>query len=288
MKTLSLKFATFLFGLMLVTLSLAANAAEPVAMITDLKGGVYLAGKARNIPVAVLSYLPPGEEIILDAGAQVVVTYFAQSTEFSFKGPGRVLIQDREAKALKGSTETRRLDTERSGAAMKFVQSGKLTFATVEMRSMPFVKPTLLSPVNTKIISLSPVFSWKSVDDIEKYQLTLADENGQVIQQVELAANSWNLPTNITLQHGASYRWKVEAFLKSGDMLNSQGGFSVADPATISRIKAKQISADASFSDKVVYALFLEEEGFREDAKSIWQELAKQHPGDPNLKRRAR
>lgn len=288
MKTSSSKLAAFLFGLIFVSLSLTANAAEPVAMITDLKGSVYLAGKAKNTPIAVLSYLPPGEEIILDAGAQAVVTYFAQSTEFSFKGPGRILIQEREAKALKGSIKTRRLDAEKSGAAMKFVQSGKLTFATVEMRSIPFVKPTLLSPVNTKIASLNPVFSWKSVDDIEKYLLTLTDENGQTIQQVELAVNSWSMPANMALQHGASYRWKIEAVLKSGDMLNSQGSFSVATPEAINRIKAKQISADASFSDRVVYALFLEEEGFREGAKSVWQELSGQRPDDPNLKRRAR
>ena len=288
MNKLILKFAAYLFCLVFSMFLPIANAAEPVAMVTDLKGGVYLAGKAKNTPVAVLSYLPPGEEIILDAGAKVVVTYFAQSTEFSFKGPGRVLIQDRGAKALTGSTETRRLDTERSGAAMKFVQSGKLTFATVEMRSIPFVKPTLISPVNTKITSLRPVFSWKGVDDIEKYQLTLADESGQILQQAELTVNSWNMPDNIKLQHGVGYKWKVEALLKSGDRLVSQGGFSVADQAAISRVEAKQISAEASFSDKVVYALFLEEEGFRENAKNLWQELSKQRPNDPNLKRRAR
>lgn len=288
MKTLSLKFATGLIGMAFALFSLIAHSAEPVAMITDLKGSVYLASKTKATPLAVLSYLPPGEEIILDAGAQLVVTYFAQSTEFSFKGPGRVVIQAQEAKALKGSVETRRLDTEKSGAAMKFVQSGKLTFATVEMRALTFVKPTLQSPVNTKIASLTPVFSWKGLDDTEKYLMTLTDEHGQAVQQVELATNSWTMPSDTILQHGASYRWKVEAFLKTGDKLNAQGGFSVADLATINRIKEKQPAENARFSDKVTYAIFLEGEGFREGAKNIWQELSAQRPDDPNLKRRAR
>ena len=287
LKKLAQKFTTSLFGMMFALLPLIANSAEPVAMITDLKGSVYLAGKGKAAPLAVLSYLPPGEEIILDAGAQVVVTYFAQSTEFSFKGPGRIAIHVQEAKALKGSAETRRLDNEKSGAALKFVQSGKLTFATVEMRALTFVKPTLLSPVNTKIASLTPVFKWKGLDDIEKYLMTLTDEQGQIVQQVEVATNSWTVPDNL-LRRGATYRWKVEAFLKTGDKLNAQGGFSVADLATVSRINAKQPVADARFSDKVTYAIFLEEEGFRESAKSVWQELAAQRPDDPNLKRRAR
>lgn len=287
-KKLARKFTISLFGMMFALFPLIANSAEPVAMITDLKGSVYLASKSKAAPLAVLSYLPPGEEIILDAGAQVVVTYFAQSTEFSFKGPGRIAIHAQEAKALKGSAETRRLDNEKSGAALKFVQSGKLTFATVEMRALTFVKPTLLSPVNTKIASLTPVFKWKGLDDIEKYLVTLTDEQGQIVQQVEVTTNSWTVPADNLLRHGAAYRWKVEAFLKTGDKLNAQGGFSVADPATVSRINAKQPAADARFSDKVTYAIFLEEEGFRESAKSVWQELAAQRPDDPNLKRRAR
>lgn len=288
MKKLISELATSLLGVVFILFPLIASSAEPVAMITDLKGNVYLANKPKTASLAVLSYLPPGEEIILEAGAQVVVTYFAQSTEFSFKGPGRVAIQAQEAKALKGSAETRRLDSEKSGAAMKFVQSGKLTYAAVEMRSLTFFKPTLLSPVNTKISGLTPVFKWKGLDNTEKYVVTLMDEQGRIIQQAEAATNSWAMPADSMLQHGTNYRWKVEAFLKTGDRLNAQGSFSVADLATIDRINAKPLPADASFSDKVTYAIFLEEEGFRESAKIIWQELAAQRPEDPNLKRRAR
>ena len=285
MKTF--KFASCLLGLVLALFASITRAAEPVAMITDLKGHVYSASKTKAAPLAVLSYLPPGEEIIVAAGAQLVVTYFAQSAEFSFKGPAQVLIQAEGAKALKGTAQTKRLDNEKSGAAMKFVQSGKLTFATVEMRSIPFVKPTLLSPVNTKIASLSPVFSWKAVDDIEKYVLTLSDEQDKILQAVELTSNSWT-PANPFLQYGAKYRWKIEALLKTGDKLNALGSFSVADLSAIKRVESKSMPDNASFSERVTQALFLEEEGFRESAKNIWKELALQRPEDANLKARAR
>ena len=286
MKMLNSKIAASLLVAVFMLFPSAGYPAESVAMITDVKGGVHLPGKTQNL--AILSYLSPGDEIILDAGAQLVVTYFSQSTEFGFKGPAQVVIQAQGAKALKGSAETRRLDSEKSGAGAKFVQSGKLTFATVEMRALPLVKPTLQSPVNTRISTLTPVFRWKELEDVEKYSMTLMEESGKTIQQVNLATSSWPMQANTALQYGASYRWKVEAVLKSGDMLNSQGGFSVADQATISRIAAQQPPANASFSDQVAYALFLEAEDFRDDARRIWQELAKQRPEDPNLKRRAR
>jgi hypothetical protein len=42
------------------------------------------------------------------------------------------------------------------------------------------------------------------------------------------------------------------------------------------------------YSTHVTYAIFLEAEGFREDAKAIWRELSNQRPDDTNLKRLAR
>lgn len=271
--------------LLLVTLfPLITHAAEPVAMITDLKGNVYLAGKTK--PLSILSYLPPGEEIMLEAGAHLVVTYFALSTEYSFNGPAHIVIQEKEAKALKGSSEIHRLNAEKSGVAVKFVQSGKLTVATVEMRSIMLLKPTLLSPVNSKVSSLTPVFTWKKLDNVEKYLLTLIDEQGAAIKQAELNTNSWTPDT--PLQYGASYRWKVEVLLTSGDKLNAQGGFSVADKESIDRVNAQKPPANASFSDNVTFAIFLEAEGFSDDARNIWKELSRQRPDDLNLKRRAR
>lgn len=276
-----------LLGVLLL-LPLLSLAAEPVAMVTDVKGGARLLEKDRSATLSVLSYLLPGMEIELDAGAQVVVTYFAQSTEFSFKGPARIAIQAENAKALKGTVETRRLDNEKSGAAKKFVQSGKLTLATVEMRSLPTVKPRLQSPVNSKISDARPTFIWKALDDVTKYHLLLSDERGQILHDVFVETNSWQLPQGGALVHGITYKWKVAAVMKSGESDAAESNFTVADMETIKRIEAKRPAGNDVFSDRVLYAVFLENEGFREAARGVWQELAKERPDDYNLKRRAR
>ncbi|MDP2783965.1 MAG: hypothetical protein Q8O38_05145 [Sulfurimicrobium sp.] len=272
----------------LLLLPLLSIAAEPVAMVTDVKGGARLLEKDRSATLSVLSYLAPGMEIELDAGAQVVVAYFAQSTEFSFKGPARIAIQAENAKALKGTVETRRLDNEKSGAVKKFVQSGRLTLATVEMRSLPTVKPRLQSPVNSKIADARPTFSWKALDDVTKYHLLLSDERGQILHDVLVETNSWQLPQGGTLVHGITYKWKVAAVMKSGESDAAESNFTVADMETIKRIEAKRPAGNDVFSDRVLYAVFLENEGFREAARGVWQELAKERPDDYNLKRRAR
>lgn len=273
---------------LLLVFSVFVYAAEPVAMITDLKGGAHLVSQKTAAQLAVLTYLPVGEEIILDAGAQMVVTYFDESAEFSFKGPAHILVQQKTVKVVKGNpADMRNLDKEKSVSAAKFVRSGKLSFATVEMRSLA-IKPTLLSPVNTRITTATPLFSWKSVNEAENYLLVVSEEGGQPIQKVNVTSNSWQLPMETVLKPGVNYQWSVEETLKSGEKVTSKGTFSVADAETVKWVLSKRPVADASFSEKLGYAIFLESEGFRGEAKVLWRELAALRPDDVNLKFRAR
>ncbi|MDD4928556.1 MAG: hypothetical protein PHP85_04685 [Gallionella sp.] len=288
MNYMQRSFVKFTSGLLLLVFSVITYAAEPVAMVTDVTGTAHLASQKTPAPLAVLTYLPPGEEIILDAGAHVVVTYFDESSEFSFKGPARIEIQQKIARVVKGvPASVRKLDKEKSAGAAKFARSGKLVFAAVEMRAIAF-KPTLLSPVNTKISTLTPMFSWKSANEAENYQLVLNDDAGQQVSQVTVTSSSWMLPPEISLRPNVNYQWSLIETLKTGEKLTVKGNFSLADEQTTARVFAKRPATEADFSEKLTYAIFLESEGFRDDAKVIWRELAQQRPDDRNLKFRAR
>jgi hypothetical protein len=277
--------AKFVFAWVTMMLSVFVYAAEPVAMITDLKGVAHLSGQKNML--SVLTYLPAGEEIVLEEGS-LVVTYFDQSSEFTFKGPARITIQEKIAKVIVGApAKMRELDKEKAAGAGKFARTGKLAFAAVEMRSLA-IKPTLLAPVNTKLSTTRPLFSWKSLNEAEGYLLVLSDEEGKAIQQVDVTNNSWQLPITTELKLGVDYQWRVVETLKSGEKLTAKGNFSIADEATIARVFAKHPSADAGISEKVTFAIYLESEGFRDDAKTLWRELATLRPEDQNLRFRAR
>lgn len=279
-------FGLFFF---LILFPQVASAAEPVAMVTDVKGAARLKQNTKSTPLAVLAYLAPGEEIELDAGAHLVLTYFVQSTEFTFKGPAQITIQPEKAKAISGVGEIRKLDNEKSSPVKKFIQNGKITQAAFAMRSLPTSKPVLQSPLNSKIISATPTFRWKALDDTAKYQLVLTDEHGAVLHDEFTETNSWQLSSTNVLRHGASYNWKVVALMKSGESFSSdKGSFTIADEDAIKSIEARRPAADASFSDRVLYAVYLETEGFREAAHTVWQELGKERPDDANLRRRGR
>lgn len=288
MKKIQFTLVRLAFTWVLSVFSMLAYAAEPVAMITDFKGGAYLANQKTQKQLALLTYLSAGDEIELGDGAHIVVTYFDESSEFSFNGPARIAIQQNTAKVLKGKPASLvKLDKETSTAAGKFVRSSKLAFATVEMRAFA-IKPTLLTPVNTKISTATPLFSWKSLNEAESYLLVLGEEGEQPIQKVVVTSNSWQLPMETVLKPGINYQWSVEETLKSGEKVTVKSTFTVADADTIAHVQNKRPGADASFSEKVTYAIFLESEGFRGDAKVLWRELAALRPDDPNLRFRAR
>ena len=114
----------------------AAAAAEPVAMVTDLKGSVtQSAQKAERL--ALLSYLEPGARLRLDAGASLVITYFARATQVALAGPAEALVEAGGVRMLSGAPpQIRSLDAASAGAAKKFepLQRDRLAMATFQMR----------------------------------------------------------------------------------------------------------------------------------------------------------
>jgi hypothetical protein len=278
----------FVFGWFLLAFSAFSFGAEPVAMITDLTGNAHLASQKSKEKLALLTYLPAGEVLVLEAGAHMVVTYFEESKDFLFKGPARLTIEKSEVKVVKGAPAVlRKLDQEKSAGAGNFVRSGKLIFAAVEMRSL-MLKPTLLSPVNCKISTVTPLFSWNPVGDAESYQLVLTDDAGKILQEAKVTDNNWQLPVDAALQPGMDYHWTLLETLKSGEKATAKASFSILDLDKSASVFAKRPSETAAFSEKVTYALYLESEGLKEDAKLAWRELSAQRPNDPNLKFRAK
>lgn len=264
-------------------------AAEPVAMVTDVKGTAKLKLNSQTKPLAVLTYLAPDSEIELDKGAHVVMTYFAQSAEYTFRGPAKIAIQTDSAKAITGTGELRKLDNEKSAPVKKFAQTTRVTQATIAMRSLPTIKPNLQSPLDSKISSTNPTFKWKAIEDTAKYQLILTDNLGTVVYDTSIETNSWQIPRTSALKRGTPYSWKVIATMKSGESYSSnQSSFTIAHENEIKGIEARRPAVDASFSDRVLYAVYLETEGFYEAALSRWQELSMERPDDANLRKRGK
>lgn len=271
-----------IFGLWLAGfLATGVVLAEPVAMVTDVSGGVSTLKNGQAKKVMLLSYLEPNTIIQLDANAHLTATFFAKPVEYRFTGPVRLTVEQDRILAEDGKAETHTVSLQKTSAAKKFTvaQRESVTQAAFEMRA---VRPGLRldDPVDTSLIGGGTLdFSWDGPRPREGYQLSLYDTHNKLLHQVSLNSNSWTSSAGL-LKAGNTYEWEIKAALENGEVLTARGNFSVADNATTKSIQAQSPQAGSSFSERVLYAVFLEEKGFKYDARRLWRELAKERPDD--------
>jgi len=86
---------------------------------------------------------------------------------------------------------------------------------------------------------------------------------------------------------GTAYRWEISARLADGRKYSNEGDFSIA-PATL---RAQAVSlrppGAARLSNRVTYALWLEQMELRDEARRVWRALAAERPEDTELRRLA-
>ncbi len=78
----------------------------------------------------------------------------------------------------------------------------------------------LLGPVGTGVATLRPALRWQGVAGAEKYRVTLAHPNGDVVRSPDLISPEWTVTR--PLQAGAAYSWQVTAY---------RGGEEIVSPA---------------------------------------------------------
>lgn len=270
-------------GLLMAGLLLAgAVLAEPVAMVTDVGSGVSSLENGKAKKVELLSYLEPGMTLQLDTKAQLTVTFLSKPVEYRFTGPTKLIVEQDRILAGDGKAETHAVSLQKTTAAKKFTvaQRESVTQAAFEMRAGGRPGLRLDDPVDTKLINGDALnFSWDGPRPKGGYLLSLYDSHEKLVHQESSASNSWISPAGL-LKAGNSYEWEIRSVLENGEVLTARGNFSVADNDTAKSIGAQGFHAGAPFSDRVLYAVFLEQQGFGYDARHLWGELAKERPED--------
>jgi hypothetical protein len=265
-------------AVMLVVASVA-QAAEPVAMITDVRGNAWLQNNGKEVKLNVLSYLEPGMSLRLDNKSSVTIATFNPATVLSASGPVRLELHGAEVHLASGARlQGMNLDEDKASAAHKFsvIQRERMTIAGYQMKSLE-LGLALQSPENTTLLTDRPDFKWSAPQIAINYVLTLSDEtDGKQVSEATVSVPEWKLPVNQSLQRDHRYLWQVTTKLASGQSLSSVGRFSILSEARAEKIE--QPADNASFSDKMLYAVLLESEGLKTDAAVAWKSLAAERP----------
>lgn len=260
--------------------------AEPVAMATDVKGTATLTG-GKPGPISMLHYFDAPTTVRLAPGSLLVVTYFANPIQYSFKGPALVTIDSAAPRVSEGAPpEVRRVGPEKAiDGGLTRDQWRRLQQATVVMRS---ARPAfaVISPNQTAILSTRPELSWTPAAGAQSYRLTLSDDNDNAIANWTSTSTTSMVPETAKLAAGKSFRWKVET-TDAPQPLVASGVFSIAATDVAHRMIQSRPADGADLAANVFYATLLDIEGFGHDAKAEWRRLARQFPEEGTLQRRA-
>jgi len=231
-----------------------AASAPTVALVTDVVGNATLAARPSQ-PLRLLTELNAGAEVVVAKNAQLVVFYLADGAEYTFNGPGRYKLQTRAPEALRGAAPLRKA----SPTVYKTlrVKTERVAQGALATRG----DPILLFPVSEVVLDGNAAFAWRRFAPETAYQFELVDGSGTRLLFAETRDTEIRLPPTIRLSPGETYYWSVRGRDESGNAFYRPAEFRIADVALRDRLEAAAPAADASFSERVLYAALLDQAG---------------------------
>lgn len=267
---------------MLVSLALStpAYAADGVAFISDLKGEVALDGNPRPL---VLSELAKGQRLTLGKDSQASVMYTASGKEFVLKGPGEFVVKDAE---IAGSSAPVARSTEWRASNRVLTQVAQTSAASVRMRSIspPKAAPAEKSfPAEGSIATLQPTFRWSAVDVKLPTEFTLmVVGQDKPVHMAKVAGGTYRVAAK--LRPETEYTWTA---VSAGSEVGG-GKFRTLTTDALARVEKRRPSDRSEFSDRLLFALMLQEMGAVQEAREAWARLAQERSDLPELAALAR
>jgi hypothetical protein len=254
---------------------------EPAGLVVDLQGMVNVIEQGRTTRMEMLSYIRPQTEIEIGPGATLALTWYANSSEHRFKGPARLKVSQDGIQVIQGAPgQERALGEEKVSAARRGV-STRLAQAALTMRSMR-AAADITPAAGSRVMTLRPQFRWTLDGGSGSYRFTLRGALGEPLVQMTAKGESLQLSDSIVLEWGKRYRWTVQD-ARGGSV--GEGDFEVITREQVARLGKLRPGANASFSDRVLYAAALDDLGLKAESRELWRKLAAERPDDAALRR---
>jgi hypothetical protein len=274
-------------GLMLALFAWGASAmaAEPVAMVTDIEGKAVLSEGRDKHDLSILSELKPGVRVQLENGARVTVVYLVSGQEYELGGPAVVRIGTSQPEALSGAKPKKGGVALAKGGSTVRIKPVAVAQAAIVMRSSaPGSRLKLLSLSGTRTLDVRPVFQWQPPQPGLHYQFELLDDTGKTIFTATTDSAALELPAQLQLQEAADYTWVISTVLPDGAKYSNVGDFSIAQASLREQAEKLRPPKDATVTERVEYANWLEQMDLRDEARKYWKAVAAERQGHEKLK----
>ncbi len=261
-------------------MAMAAAHAQSVAMVTDVQGKAATQPvSGKPLTLAITTEIAVEATVRVDAGARLSVLYLESGDEYQFSGPAQIRFAKVSPQVLSGAAAQKRAAAQTRQVAVRV--SG-VAQAGLVMRSAGTGRIQLLTLASTRTLEATPEFRWQAVSSADVYRFRLSDRTG-TLHEADVQATVYRLPATVSLQRGAIYTWEVSAQFEDGRRHTGVGDFSLAPQELAAAVAAARPAADAPVAERVVYALWLEQQQLRDAARQQWRALLAERPDDLGL-----
>lgn len=251
--------------------------AQSVAFVTNIKGDIAIDGHQRAV---LLAELARGQKITVGRDAMLHVMYTASGKEYVLK-PGEYEIRDTEVANAHGVPPLAR-STEWRASNKVLTQVAQTSGASVRMRSLARPKadtsPRLLFPTEGSVATLQPLFRWHAANASAESELSVVvPGQDKPLHVAKVAGLSHRIGAR--LKPDTEYAWMVSM---NGAEIGA-GKFRTLPASAIQAVDKRRPAERAEFSDRLLFALYLQEMGAAQEAREAWARLAQERADLPEL-----
>lgn len=252
--------------------------ASPVAIVSDAHGDAFVIANSGPVRLTLLRELQPGQVLRLDAGSKVIVVFLPGGQVYELFGAGRFRVRPKTIEALDAKNPPRRRELP-SSLQQLAVKPSDTSQGAVIMRGGAVMseRVVLIRPSNSISSQQGMVFEWRPVATTV-YRFLLVDEQGNKTIETDVGEPRYELPAGVTLAEGRPYVWVVSARNQRGVTTESAAEFTILPSAQRSALEAARPASTADFTERLVFALALEQRGLKDEAQRYWSELASDRP----------
>lgn len=265
------------FLAMLLAAASAAFGADGIAFITNIKGEISVDGNMRP---ALLSELARGQRIVVGKESHASVMYIASGKEYILRGPADYTVKETEIAGSVAMPPVTR-DTAWRTSNKVLAQVAQTSAASVRMRSIGKPKAEeakLIYPTQGAVGTLQPTFRWTASDKAQGEFMLMAPGQEKPVHLAKAAGGSYRIPAKL-LAPDTEYAWTVTV---AGNELGA-GKFRTLAPEALGLIERRRPTDRADFSDRLLFALMLQEMGAVQEAREAWARLAQERADLPEL-----
>ena len=230
-----------------------------------------------------MSELAKGQKIVVGKDSLLAVMYIQSGKEYLLKGPGDYTVGERDIASGIGMPPVARETAWRANNQV-LVKVAQTSSASIRMRSIapPKAEPKarLEFPIQGAVTQLQPTLRWTLPDGKAQADVAIAvaGKEDKPVAKAKVAGTSHRFPAK--LQPDTEYAWT--RVRRPGRRSARPGSARFPPPPSRMRRSAGP-PEKAEFSDRLMYALLLQEMGAVQEAQEAWAKLAQERADLPEL-----